>query len=75
MLLDEPFSAMDTLLRARLRKDLLDIQTRFHVPMIIITHDPEDIKTFAETLVTYEEGRICDFHSLLRSGCKGEVEC
>ncbi|MDD5207428.1 MAG: ATP-binding cassette domain-containing protein [Desulfobacterales bacterium] len=60
LLLDEPFSALDTLLRGKLRKELLDLQKRFHVPMIIITHDPEDIRAFAETLVTYEEGRVCE---------------
>ncbi|RPJ20332.1 MAG: ATP-binding cassette domain-containing protein [Desulfobacteraceae bacterium] len=59
LLLDEPFAALDTLLRGRLRKELLDIQERFHVPMIMITHDPEDITAFAETLVTYEAGRVC----------------
>jgi molybdate transport system ATP-binding protein len=65
LLLDEPFAALDTLLRGRLRKELLDIQERFHVPIIMITHDPEDITAFAQTLVTYETGRICEIkHSL-----------
>ena len=57
LLLDEPFAALDTLLREKLRKELLDIQTRFHVPMIMITHDPEDVEAFAKTLVTYEAGK------------------
>ncbi|RJR32656.1 MAG: ATP-binding cassette domain-containing protein [Desulfobacteraceae bacterium] len=60
LLLDEPFSALDTLLRVKLRKELLQIQKRFNVPMIMITHDPEDIRAFAETLVTYEEGKVCE---------------
>ena len=63
LLLDEPFAALDTLLRARLRKELLDIQERFQVPMIMITHDPEDITAFAQTLVTYEAGRVCEIQS------------
>jgi ABC-type molybdate transport system ATPase subunit len=42
---------------------------RFHVPMIMITHDPEDIKTFAETLVTYEAGRVCGIQR-----CLGSIE-
>lgn len=66
LLLDEPFAALDTLLREKLRKELLDIQTRFHVPMIMITHDPEDVEAFAKTLVTYEEGRIRDVGSLAK---------
>lgn len=60
LLLDEPFSALDTLLRGKLRKELLDVQARFRVPMIMISHDPEDIRTFAETLVRYEAGRVCE---------------
>ncbi len=64
LLLDEPFTALDTLLRARLRKELLDILARFHVPMIMISHDPEDILAFAETLVTYERGRVSEVRSL-----------
>lgn len=59
LLLDEPFSALDTLLRVKLRKELLEIQSRFNIPVIMITHDPEDINTFAEALVTYEAGRVC----------------
>jgi len=67
LLLDEPFAALDTLLRVRLRKELLDIQERFHVPMILITHDPEDITAFAQTLVTYEAGRVCEIRRCLES--------
>jgi len=67
LLLDEPFAALDTLLRGRLRKELLDIQERFQVPMIMITHDPEDIRAFAQTLVTYEAGRVCEIRRSLSS--------
>lgn len=58
LLLDEPFSALDPLLRGKLRNSLLEIQSQFCVPVVIITHDPDDIKVFAETLVVYEAGRV-----------------
>lgn len=58
LLLDEPFSALDPLLRGKLRNDLLDIQSRFQIPVVMITHDPEDISVFAETLVVYETGKV-----------------
>lgn len=58
LLLDEPFAALDTLLRARMRKELLDLISRVEIPMIMISHDPEDIRVFAETLVTYEAGEV-----------------
>lgn len=58
LLLDEPFSALDPLLRGKLRNGLLEIQSRFCVPVVMITHDPDDITAFAETLVVYESGHV-----------------
>lgn len=58
LLLDEPFSALDTLLRERMRKEVLEILDRFDVPILLITHDPEDIRFFADTVVFYEQGRV-----------------
>ena len=67
LLLDEPFAALDTLLRVKLRDELLAIQARFKVPVIMITHDPEDIRVFAQTLVTYEAGQVCKVETSLRT--------
>jgi molybdate transport system ATP-binding protein len=58
LLLDEPFSALDAPLRARMRQELLKVRGRFNVPVILITHDPEDVAALAETVVLYEAGRI-----------------
>jgi molybdate transport system ATP-binding protein len=58
LLLDEPFSALDALLRAKMRRELLNVQARFKVPVILITHDPEDVAALAETVVVYDAGRI-----------------
>jgi molybdate transport system ATP-binding protein len=58
LLLDEPFSALDAPLRARMRQELLKVRGRFDVPVILITHDPEDVAALAETVVVYEAGRI-----------------
>ena len=58
LLLDEPFSALDPLLRRKLRYGMKEIQERFAIPVVMISHDPEDIDMFAETLVIYEEGSI-----------------
>lgn len=66
LLLDEPFSALDTLLRARLRKELIRIRAMFDIPVIMITHDPEDIEAFAETLVVYEAGCVCEIRPFLK---------
>jgi molybdate transport system ATP-binding protein len=58
LLLDEPFSALDALLRARMRQELLRVQERFNLPVILITHDPEDVAALAQTVVVYDAGRI-----------------
>ncbi len=47
LLLDEPFAALDHGLRVKMRKELKDVQTRFGVPVILVSHDPADIETFA----------------------------
>ncbi len=58
LLLDEPFSALDPMLRGKLRDGLAQIQAQFQIPVIMITHDPEDIQVFAETLVIYDGGQV-----------------
>lgn len=45
--LDEPFSALDTPLRARLARDVLDIVARARIPAVHVTHDPEEAATMA----------------------------
>lgn len=57
LLLDEPFSALDVSLRDRVRDELAAIQHRFRVPMVLISHDLDDVRLFADTLVLYEAGR------------------
>jgi molybdate transport system ATP-binding protein len=58
LLLDEPFAALDAALRLRLRADLIDVQSRFGIPMVLITHDPDDLASCAESVVTLNEGRV-----------------
>jgi ABC-type Fe3+/spermidine/putrescine transport system ATPase subunit len=47
LLLDEPFSALDSGLRAELRAVLLELHTQCSAPMILVTHDPEDARALA----------------------------
>lgn len=58
LLLDEPFAALDPLLRKHMRQELADLQTRLQVPMILITHDPEDVAMFGEHVLNLQDGRI-----------------
>ncbi|MDD3813520.1 MAG: ATP-binding cassette domain-containing protein [Desulfocapsaceae bacterium] len=58
LLLDEPFSALDSMLRHRMRMELLEIRHKFAVPLVVITHDPADVEVFADTLVVFENGGV-----------------
>ncbi|MCR5815106.1 MAG: ATP-binding cassette domain-containing protein [Desulfovibrio sp.] len=56
LLLDEPFSALDPLLRERLRYELRDILCELKLPTVIITHDPDDVDCFGGEIVLYAKG-------------------
>jgi ABC-type Fe3+/spermidine/putrescine transport system ATPase subunit/ABC-type sulfate transport system permease component len=58
LLLDEPFSALDTPLRARLRHELRDLQREIAATTIIVTHDPQEVALLADELLVLEDGRV-----------------
>ncbi|VVB85498.1 Trehalose/maltose import ATP-binding protein MalK [uncultured archaeon] len=58
LLLDEPFSSLDYTTRVRLRRDLKKIREMIKIPIILITHNPVEAYTMADTLVVYRYGGI-----------------
>jgi len=58
LLLDEPFAALDPELRERMREELLALLDRLQIPMLMITHDPEDLVCFGQAKLLIAEGRI-----------------
>ncbi|MEN9356925.1 MAG: hypothetical protein RL695_1096 [Pseudomonadota bacterium] len=62
LLLDEPFAALDPALRVSMRAELDELQRRLDVPMILITHDVEDVAVFGEQVVHMAAGKIVDGH-------------
>lgn len=58
LLLDEPFAALDPELRGRLRDELQALLHRIEIPMLMITHDPEDLARFGEARLQLRDGRI-----------------
>jgi len=57
LLLDEPFSALDVPLRARMREELKRVTRLFSIPSVLITHDPGDVAALAEQVVIYNQGQ------------------
>ncbi|MDA7417182.1 ATP-binding cassette domain-containing protein [Xenophilus arseniciresistens] len=58
LLLDEPLSALDTALRTRLRAELAQMLSRVPVPVLIVTHDPQDVQALAQAVVELDAGRV-----------------
>lgn len=58
LLLDEPFSALDPLLRSRLRRSIRALLDEWPIPVLLITHDPEDVDAFADEVVIYGQGCV-----------------
>ncbi len=57
LLLDEPFSALDDGLRKALRSELYELQKQLSIPMILISHNLDDVHSFSDELIQIREGR------------------
>ena len=58
MLLDEPFSALDTGLRATTRKATADLLAQAGVASILVTHDQNEALSFASQVAVMRQGRF-----------------
>ncbi|MHA0853661.1 ABC transporter ATP-binding protein, partial [Serratia nematodiphila] len=58
MLLDEPFSALDTGLRAATRKAVAELLTEAKVASILVTHDQSEALSFADQVAVMRNGRL-----------------
>jgi molybdate transport system ATP-binding protein len=58
MLLDEPFSAIDTSLRYNIIPYLKAVQEEFSIPMLIISHEMKDLLFLTTDIITIRNGRI-----------------
>lgn len=63
MLLDEPFSALDTGLRAATRKATADLLDEAGVASILVTHDQQEALSFASQIAVIREGRFAQVGS------------
>ncbi len=58
LLLDEPFSSLDALLRVRLREELRRIQRKLHITALFVTHDQEEALSLADRIALMNAGHI-----------------
>jgi molybdate transport system ATP-binding protein len=58
LLLDEPFAALDTPMRTRLRRELLALQRRVQLPTILVTHDLAEAHMLADRMAIIDDGKL-----------------
>ena len=58
MLLDEPFSALDTGLRESLRKTVSHVLRRAGITTLLVTHDQAEAMSFADHVAVLRDGRL-----------------
>jgi molybdate transport system ATP-binding protein len=58
LLLDEPLAAVDLERRRRILPYLEKVRDELGVPVIYVTHDAEDVRQFADTVIVLEAGRV-----------------
>ena len=58
LLMDEPFSALDPLIRDRLQDELLELQGRLHKTIVFVSHDLDEALKLGSHIAIMEGGRI-----------------
>ncbi len=58
LLMDEPFSALDPLIRTKLQDELLDLQAKLKKTILFVSHDLEEALKIGNTITIMEGGRI-----------------
>ncbi len=58
LLLDEPFAALDDATRVRVRAQVRETLASLDVPVVLVTHDENDVAAFQAPVVRLEKGRV-----------------
>jgi glycine betaine/proline transport system ATP-binding protein len=58
LLMDEPFSALDPLIRTKLQDELLDLQSKLKKTILFVSHDLDEAIKLGNRIVIMEGGRI-----------------
>jgi glycine betaine/proline transport system ATP-binding protein len=58
LLMDEPFSALDPLIRREMQDELLDLQQRLQKTIVFITHDLDEALKLGDRIAIMRDGKI-----------------
>jgi molybdate transport system ATP-binding protein len=64
LLLDEPFAAVDRAVRRRLQSEIDSLRRTLQVPLILVTHDFEDVLRLATHVLMLDHGRAVAYGPL-----------
>ncbi|WP_442771764.1 choline ABC transporter ATP-binding protein [Paenirhodobacter enshiensis] len=76
LLMDEPFSALDPLIRAKLQDELLDLQAKLKRTIVFVSHDLDEAFKIGNRIALMEGGRLVQLgtaHEIIANPVNGYV--
>ncbi|MEQ8601373.1 MAG: ABC transporter ATP-binding protein [Devosia sp.] len=61
LLMDEPFGALDPVIRSKAQDDLLAIQKRFNTTVVLVTHDMEEAIHLGSRIAVMDGGKLLQY--------------
>jgi osmoprotectant transport system ATP-binding protein len=61
LLMDEPYGALDPIIRAKAQDDLLDIQRRFGTTIVLVTHDIDEAFRLGNRVAVMSDGHLLQY--------------
>ena len=61
LLMDEPFGALDPIIRAKAQADLIAIQKRFGTTIVLVTHDMEEAIHLGDKIAVMDKGKLLQY--------------
>ncbi len=58
LLLDEPFAALNPMLRQQLREELAQLRAAWQIPLVMVSHDIDDVLALANVALLMDQGRV-----------------
>ena len=77
LLMDEPFGALDPIIRAKAQRDLVALQRRLGITVVLVTHDMEEAILLGHRIGVMDRGRLLQYAppaELLARPAPGYVE-
>ncbi|MCL1949241.1 MAG: ABC transporter ATP-binding protein [Turicibacter sp.] len=77
LLLDEPLSALDGVIKENIKNRIKEIVEQFQLTTIIVTHDPEEALTMSDKVLILNQGKIAQYaapHEIIHEPADNFIE-